>query len=606
MDAEETTMGEPTVMTCPGATGPRTVQAPSRAPRALLEGRALVLASCLCALLLAAPAAHAVIIKGGDGTGNTTPPTDDPGLANVGRFDFLSGVYVGNGWVLSANHITFQPFTIGGVDYPDVAGSKHRLTTPGGPLADLAVYKIDGDPGLPAMNIASIGVPVNATVVMYGNGLTRGDAVTWQGYAGWVAVLPHGFRWGANRVTARNVSILGTTSFYTTFDENGPGVGDDEAQSVVGDSGGAVFYKRSGTWELTGIMFANGRHSNEQPTYHTLYGNESFIADLSAYRAEILSIISQPTCDDGLDEDGDGLVDFPDDPGCDSADDADERSDALVCDDGVDDDGDGLIDYPADPGCSDPTDATETSPSLVCDDGSDNDGDGLIDWPNDPGCASSTDGTEVSPSLPCDDGSDNDGDGLIDWPADPGCDDSNDASEVSPSLVCDDGSDNDGDGLIDWPADPGCDDSNDASETSPSLVCDDGIDNDGDGLIDWPADPGCDDASDGSEVSPGLVCDDGLDNDGDGLTDWAADPGCDDASDASEVSAALVCDDGVDNDGDLLIDHTQDPQCEGPTGASEGTVPHVPVTSGVGAGLLALLVGWIGRGHAHATRSATR
>ncbi len=48
-----------------------------------------------------------------------------------------------------------------------------------------------------------------------------------------------------------------------------------------------------------------------------------------------------------------------------------------VCNDGRDNDGDGLIDYPRDPGCAEPTAITE-NPS--CDDGRDNDGDGLIDW----------------------------------------------------------------------------------------------------------------------------------------------------------------------------------------------------------------------------------
>ena len=73
-----------------------------------------------------------------------------------------------------------------------------------------------------------------------------------------------------------------------------------------------------------------------------------------------------PACDNGIDDDGDGLVDLAD-PGCADAADGDERSAALVCDNGLDDDGDGRIDFdpvtfadPAfaagsgDPGCRDP------------------------------------------------------------------------------------------------------------------------------------------------------------------------------------------------------------------------------------------------------------
>jgi hypothetical protein len=94
-------------------------------------------------------------------------------------------------------------------------------------------------------------------------------------------------------------------------------------------------------------------------------------------------------CDDGLDNDGDGLVDV-DDSGCSSADDASERDPAQPCDDGLDNDGDGRIDFdvityndPAfqagvgDPGCGSPVWATE---SPQCQDGLDNDSDSFVDF----------------------------------------------------------------------------------------------------------------------------------------------------------------------------------------------------------------------------------
>jgi len=49
-----------------------------------------------------------------------------------------------------------------------------------------------------------------------------------------------------------------------------------------------------------------------------------------------------PACSNGVDDDGDGLVDFPDDPGC--ADPGGMREDPA-CDNAVDDDGDGLVDF---------------------------------------------------------------------------------------------------------------------------------------------------------------------------------------------------------------------------------------------------------------------
>ena len=46
--------------------------------------------------------AESVLISTGDGTGNTTPPAADPGFDNLGVVNGLSGVYVGNGWVLAS------------------------------------------------------------------------------------------------------------------------------------------------------------------------------------------------------------------------------------------------------------------------------------------------------------------------------------------------------------------------------------------------------------------------------------------------------------------------------------------------------------------------
>src|SRR5579863_7582950 len=64
-----------------------------------------------------------------------------------------------------------------------------------------------------------------------------------------------------------------------------------------------------------------------------------------------------PECRDGIDNDGDGLIDYPNDPGCSSPnadselDDCPNGPGCPECANHIDDDGNGLIDYPADPGC---------------------------------------------------------------------------------------------------------------------------------------------------------------------------------------------------------------------------------------------------------------
>ena len=103
-------------------------------------------------------------------------------------------------------------------------------------------------------------------------------------------------------------------------------------------------------------------------------------------------------CEDGQDNDGDGLTDLAD-PGCSSASDNDESETSVLamCEDGLDNDGDGLTDL-ADPGCSTASDndESETSVLAICEDGLDNDGDGLTDL-DDPGCSTASDNDETNP-----------------------------------------------------------------------------------------------------------------------------------------------------------------------------------------------------------------
>jgi hypothetical protein len=98
-------------------------------------------------------------------------------------------------------------------------------------------------------------------------------------------------------------------------------------------------------------------------------------------------------CANGIDDDWDG---FPDraDPGC-RENDASESSVGWPCDDGLDGDGDGLVDAAFDPGCPTPWHPTEAP---ACDDGLDNDGDGAADF-EDASCFAPWVATESSCGL---------------------------------------------------------------------------------------------------------------------------------------------------------------------------------------------------------------
>lgn len=269
----------------------------------------------------------------------------------------------------------------------------------------------------------------------------------------------------------------------------------------------------------------------------------------------------EPVCSDGVDNDEDGIVDYPFDLGCTSEDDEDELDPAVapVCSDGIDNDEDGLADFPWDPGCSSASDTNEVNPSVLpeCFDREDNDIDFTIDFPLDRGCYAASDDDEENPSenYECNDGVDNDGDGLIDFPFDPGCSYPFDRYEVDLGITpaCSDSSDNDGDGQTDFPNDPGCVSAADDNELDSIIVpeCSDSVDNNRDDEIDYPDDDECYAASDPAEgVSITEVCNDGVDNDGDGYED-CRDSDC--AEDSGCVSGEN-CYDGLDNDGDCFVD----------------------------------------------------
>jgi cysteine-rich repeat protein len=102
-------------------------------------------------------------------------------------------------------------------------------------------------------------------------------------------------------------------------------------------------------------------------------------------------------CWNGIDDDGDGDADGAD-LGCDDASDTSEHSPSLLCDDGIDNDGDGLVDYPEDPGCfRGIIEGVVIRENPKCQDGLDNEGDGKIDFD---GGAAANHGVPLGPADP--------------------------------------------------------------------------------------------------------------------------------------------------------------------------------------------------------------
>jgi uncharacterized protein YkwD len=162
----------------------------------------------------------------------------------------------------------------------------------------------------------------------------------------------------------------------------------------------------STSYRHVGVGYAYSASATYRHYYTADFGNTS-----SALQSPAQLCVVGPACSDGIDNDGDGKTDYPQDLECASANDAYETND---CADGIDNDGDGKIDFGAgpnnDPGCPMPLGRFTENPA--CNDGIDNDGDLRVDLA-DSQCAgaawvnseSSTDmacglGFEVAPLLP--------------------------------------------------------------------------------------------------------------------------------------------------------------------------------------------------------------
>ena len=307
-----------------------------------------------------------------------------------------------------------------------------------------------------------------------------------------------------------------------------------------------------------------------------------------------------PRCSDGIDNESDGAIDFPDEPGCATVDDNDESDDCpsgpncAACSNGTDDDGDGQIDYGADIGCGSAGDNVEED----CD----GELDAIISLTV-PSTVGSTAGGSDDFVASCRTGSDGpDTVHILDVPGqlqslhldtngsafdtvlyikaaecsadDMDCDDSSgsgsaaaiDLDGVEPGqyyVIVDGFSDAGGDYLLNVSGviadgescDPASIDMFSCQHGSAcqngvcaTAACNDGVDRDGDAKADYPEDPGCESPSDPDESDscPSGTecpsCGNGIDDDGDGLIDFGpgGDLGCSAASDNDESDCALT------------------------------------------------------------------
>lgn len=305
-----------------GMRGVRTVApAAMSEPRPTRRARTGFVALVAAAALAAADPAAAVLIQTVSGTDNTTAPPDDPGFANVGytTSGYGTGVYLGGGWVLTAGHVGGDGIVLASGTYLQASGSDTSFTLLNqdagkSTYTDLSMFKLATEPaGLPAIPIVAAMPAPGTAVTMIGGGRDRGgleqwivDSSTtpwvWTGtssggdYSGYGTLGTRAIRWGTNTISGTGLWIEegnDVRSLATTFDQL---PGSTEAQAVLNDSGGAVFTKVDGAWQLAGIIFSVAGYSGQpDPIFTAVFGNETLMADLSYYRPQIVAIVPEPS-----------------------------------------------------------------------------------------------------------------------------------------------------------------------------------------------------------------------------------------------------------------------------------------------------------------------
>ena len=279
------------------------------------RGGFLILCGAVCILCVSVQSSFALVYSGG--LGHASAPDADPGWGNVGVMSIGSGAYLGDGWILAPYHV-YQYNPAGGryVDldrrYYEIPGTAQRIEYSSSFDTDLIMFRIDGDPDLPVVEISSYS-PLDDEVIVIAAGRSRvGDLVDFGGgYEGFTTSSLRVKRWGRNVTggeAASKSSAFGRTMTFTTL-FNAPGLGDDECQLVANDSGGSLFVEPlpGAPWQLAGMALSVDvpvDYSGPLITQYAVYGNYTVYADLASYRSQIDAIRQIPLPGDA-DRDGD-------------------------------------------------------------------------------------------------------------------------------------------------------------------------------------------------------------------------------------------------------------------------------------------------------------
>ena len=246
-----------------------------------------------------APAADAIILYGLDNNGNTSDPATGVPWASVGSMSNGTGIYLGDGYVLTAAHVSsYASITFGSTTYNWDNGAATTIDT-----ADLRVFRLSSIPTIGAVQLYTGTFELTNSATIIGTGLGRNpETAINTALVPWGDAATRAQRWGTNQPTSfSNVNVNSYTS-NTINTILGSGAGANEAGLTLYDSGGAMFQKIGGVWYLTGVAaYVSGSTShsstfgNEPPGLGSSGDTNSFIR-ISNYASQINStMVPEPS-----------------------------------------------------------------------------------------------------------------------------------------------------------------------------------------------------------------------------------------------------------------------------------------------------------------------
>jgi hypothetical protein len=276
----------------------------------------------LAGWLLLGSRAEALILFNLDNSANQTDPGSGVPWDAVGKVTnsvgtAISGtaIYLGNGYVLTANHVTVSPtrnhVTFDGVtnfaiDMTYFSGSSSQQVAPN---VDLKILKLTTNPSITPVNLLTTAVENTAASTVIGWGVGRNATPLASDSVGWGADATAAKRWGLNAVEDgvligyQSGSYQGLRTVAGGNDGAGTtyvpdGLGDSEAALTLYDSGSGLFQNISGTWYLVGVG------TNVETALTSVFGDDlvggagfgddAYFVRISSYDAQILSAIPEP------------------------------------------------------------------------------------------------------------------------------------------------------------------------------------------------------------------------------------------------------------------------------------------------------------------------